>query len=159
MIITGQPGIGESTIVSTAVLTKEACLTQLKGKSLSLWYILVRCLAEHRSVVFQSDPSVFFIYNSLGVFGVSANALNCAFASENTLPLCTWCLIDSSEVLPSVPREIIGLSCFIIQAARTYTVIPSWVDISHLYGSWRYFLKPMALEEVIAMYAPNYVFN
>ena len=119
------------------------------GKSLWLYYALVRCLEQGRTVLFQVSPNEAFIFNRHGVFEIPTTVRGRLLSGS--LSPSTWCLIDSNLQLKSVPDYVTDMSFFIVQAASPRDDRMEWIRKTTL--RWcRYLMKPMTTGELIAGY-------
>ncbi|KAL1675262.1 hypothetical protein EV122DRAFT_218976 [Schizophyllum commune] len=114
------------------------------GKTMFLAFALLRCLERHWTVILQTGATEIFIFNSSGVYvlpsTVSPNAL------EEGLPRTTWCLVDSTTTLASVPDNILDLDLFLIQATSPRSNRTSW-STKRSTSYRRYIINPMPLDE------------
>lgn len=122
-------------------------MTLVVGKSLWLYYALVRCLEQGRTVLLQVSLDEAFILNCHGVFEITTTVRGRLLSGS--LSPSTWCLIDSNLRLKCVPDYVTDMSFFIVQAASPRDDRMKWIWKTTL--RWcRYLMKPMTARELIA---------
>ncbi|KAJ6632447.1 hypothetical protein B0H10DRAFT_1938065 [Mycena sp. CBHHK59/15] len=118
------------------------------GKSSWLRYALTERLLARQTTLLQVDLLWVYVFNEAGVFLVQTQHLNGVIAAE-FIPLSAWSLVDSNEVLLSVPEFHIGCQHLVIQAASPRKERMRWRR--HLSVSQTLYLtKPMSLPELLA---------
>lgn len=114
------------------------------GKSIFLLYVLVRRLAIQEVVVYQDEPSYFYIFHKSGVARIQTATCDADQVRE-VLPLSAWCLIDDNRRMSDVPPFTTELCRFIIVAKARKK---DWFETSHVFRT-RYVMKPMSLQEIL----------
>jgi len=88
MIITGQPGIGESHFWSGLIGYRDG----ISGKTCFLFYALLRNLSNERPTALQILDDKFLLFTEKDVLVLSTSS-----SSRTKIPPFTWALADSSE--------------------------------------------------------------
>ncbi|KIM46478.1 hypothetical protein M413DRAFT_8313 [Hebeloma cylindrosporum] len=114
------------------------------GKTLFLLYVLVcRMLASLPSICMEENDTAYII-NSSGVKKVNVTALNSTLITDDS-----WCLVDSNDRLPEVPKAITALRKFIIQTTSPHAERTDWWT-KFPRRVYRFFMREWDLQELIA---------
>ncbi len=149
VIILGNPGIGRITgsVGQAWVLTSPPYL----GKTILLYYILVKRLFEEKRTILQISPQYFLFFNADGVEVLFTSSLEGLFLDPQFEKYRnTWALIDISVHLES-PAEVLSKdnSPFFLVVASSPR--PSRLRELNKYArpSTYWFMKPFTLAELI----------
>jgi len=144
VVIVGHPGIGRSmdSVGQACVLINTP---PYLGKTILLYYILVKRLLEKKPTVLQYKPNVVFIFNDEGLHARPASS----FCERNLSGYQdAWALVDMNEDIEK-PADFIRSSNFFLLMASSPT--PSrWYNVQ-MYRApvTLWFMKPFNLVELL----------
>ena len=144
VVIVGHPGIGKSmgSVGQACVLVNTP---PYLGKTILLYYILVKRLLEKKPTVLQYKPNVVFIFNDKGLHARPASSY---YEPDLSGYQGTWALVDMNEKITQ-PADFIQSSKFFLVMASSPT--PSrWYNVQ-MYKApvTLWFMKPFSLVELL----------
>jgi hypothetical protein len=140
VIVTGQPGIGQYSIIDTRTLFYDTSVCI--GKSLWAYYILRRRLGD-KSVSLWLQGSIFYLFCSEGILVVPDT-----FTDFNKFRPRIWTIIDSSHSPSGIPTT---LNAFLPGVFPIYLTSPKPIRWSANSQSWmphRAIMNPWTKAEI-----------
>jgi hypothetical protein len=146
VVVAGPPGIGR--IMGSV---RQACVLihtpPYLGKTILLYYILVRRLLEQKRTILQNDPDVLFLFDANGVTELKPHA----YADPGSeVHRDTWALVDCNQHVqtpaPMLARDASPFFLVIASSPRA----SRWKGVHKHRGPINlWFMKPFTLAELI----------
>jgi len=131
--------------VGVSVIGQWGCST-----SVFLQYILCLRLVAELPTIFVNDKDEFTLICEDGAYVISNTSKSFCRSLFQILPAKTWCLVDSNDVVPTVPSYLLSLNAFIVQAGKMNTASIEWLHTVGSQPSTRYYMKKWHAFELVA---------